>query len=285
MKIRNKGSKIINIGTTILMPDASMDINEATLKLPAIQAFIAKGLLETDESDAAFQKAVEEAAARKLEEEAKAKAEAEAKAKAEADAKAKAEAEAAAKKAAEDKAKADAAMKAIQYIRLIGKEFISLTDAELHLWVEMVRPMVSRKQFGKLYEQAIAYLVCHKLKMAGYGENPLGDMGAIGIGFAVGSVSEGGSSISFGANQSSNLATDAELGLTAYGVQFLQLRRMVIVPIHCSGELDSSGGKGKNNPCIVPVASDAVLGGIKVRPGSGLKLEPDGTLSVDREEP
>lgn len=94
MKIRNKGSKIINIGTTILMPDASMDINEATLKLPAIQAFIAKGLLETDESDAAFQKAVEEAAARKLEEEAKA------------------EAEAAAKKAAEDKAKADTAKKA-----------------------------------------------------------------------------------------------------------------------------------------------------------------------------
>lgn len=114
MKIRNKGSKIINIGTTILMPDASMDINEATLKLPAIQAFIAKGLLETDESDAAFQKAVEEAAARKLAEEAaaKAKAEAEAKAKAEADAKAKAEAEAAAKKAAEDKAKADAVKKA-----------------------------------------------------------------------------------------------------------------------------------------------------------------------------
>ena len=71
MKIRNKGSKIINIGTTILMPDASMDINEATLKLPAIQAFIAKGLLETDESEAAFQKAVEEAAARKLEEDAK----------------------------------------------------------------------------------------------------------------------------------------------------------------------------------------------------------------------
>lgn len=114
MKIRNKGSKIINIGTTILMPDASMDINEATLKLPAIQAFIAKGLLETDESEAAFQKAVGEAAARKLAEEAeaKAKAEAEAKAKAEADAKAKAEAEAAAKKAAEDKAKADAAKKA-----------------------------------------------------------------------------------------------------------------------------------------------------------------------------
>ena len=64
-------------------------------------------LLETDESDAAFQKAVEEAAARKLEEEAKVKAEAEAKARAEADAKAKAEAEAA-QRAAEEEAKAKA---------------------------------------------------------------------------------------------------------------------------------------------------------------------------------
>ena len=78
--------------------------------------------------------------------------------------------------------------------------------------------------------------VCHKMKMSGMGENPLGEMGAIGIGFSVGSVSEGGSSISFGASQSSNLATDAELGLTAYGLQFLSLRRLVIVPIHCSAE-------------------------------------------------
>ena len=177
-------------------------------------------------------------------------------------------------------------MKAIQYIRLIGKEFISMTDAELHLWVEMVRPMVSRKQFGKLYEQAIAYLVCHKLKMAGYGENPLGDMGAIGIGFAVGSVSEGGSSISFGANQSSNLATDAELGLTAYGVQFLQIRRMVIVPIHCSGEnafydtAEEAASKGAS----VPIATQSTLGGVRVRPDSGLKVASDGSLSLDDKE-
>jgi len=127
-------------------------------------------------------------------------------------------------------------MTAIEIIRLIGKEFVAISDDDLYKWIEIVRPMVSKKQFGKLYEQGIAYLVCHKLKMAGHGENPLGDVGTIGIGFAVGSVSEGGSSISFGANQSSNLAADAELGLTAYGVQYLQLRRSVIVPIHCSGE-------------------------------------------------
>lgn len=130
-------------------------------------------------------------------------------------------------------------MKAMEIIRLTATEFELVDDETVEKWIEIVRPMVSKKQFGDLYEQALAYLVCHKLKMAGQGVNPLGDqIGNIGaMGFAVGSVSEGGSSISFGANQSSNLAKDAELALTAYGLQFLQLRRMVIVPIHCSGEL------------------------------------------------
>lgn len=127
-------------------------------------------------------------------------------------------------------------MTAMEIIRLTAGEFKNVDDTTIEKMIEIVRPMVSRKQFGNLYEQGLAYLVCHKLKMAGFGENPLGKLGTIGIGFAVGSVSEGGSSVSFGANQSSNLAADAELGLTVYGVQFLQLRRSVIVPIHCSGE-------------------------------------------------
>lgn len=127
-------------------------------------------------------------------------------------------------------------MTAIEIIRLVGNEFKDMEDEVLEKWLEIVRPMVSKKQFGKLYEQALAYLVCHKLKMSGFGENPIGDMGNIGVGFSIGSVSEGGSSISFSANQGSNIANDAELGLTSYGVQYLSLRRSVIVPIHCSGE-------------------------------------------------
>lgn len=130
-------------------------------------------------------------------------------------------------------------MTAAEIIRFIGGEFKSVNDTTLEKWIEIVRPMVSQKQFGKLYEQALAYLVCHKLKLAGYGESLLGDMGGGGSAntdFSISSVSEGGSSISFGANQTSGLASDSELGLTSYGVQYLQLRRMVIVPIHCGGE-------------------------------------------------
>ena len=127
--------------------------------------------------------------------------------------------------------------KIIKLIKFIGPEFEEIEDEMLGMWVELVKPLVSKKMFGKLYEQAVAYLVCHKLKMAGKGINPLGEEFSLAnLGFGIASVSEGGSSISFGANQGSNLTTDAELALTIYGLEFLAIRRSVIVPIHCDGE-------------------------------------------------
>lgn len=129
-------------------------------------------------------------------------------------------------------------MTAAEIVRLIGGEFADVDDSTVEQWIELVRPMVSQKQFGKLYEQALAYLVCHKMKLAGLGKNVLGDIDPISAGLSVSSVSEGGSSISFGTNQGTSVAADGELGLTAYGVQYLSLRRMVIVPIHCGGESD-----------------------------------------------
>lgn len=127
-------------------------------------------------------------------------------------------------------------MTVVETIRAIGTEFADIPDDELYQLIVIYRPLVSRKQFGELYNLALALIVCHKLKMNGLGDNPLGEFGKIGVGFSLGSVSEGGSSISFGAGQGSNLTPDAELGLTVYGVQFLQIRRSVIVPIHVSGE-------------------------------------------------
>lgn len=35
--------------------------------------------------------------------------------------------------------------KVIAYIRLIGEEFNSISDEKLNLWIEMLRPMVSRQ--------------------------------------------------------------------------------------------------------------------------------------------
>lgn len=45
MTLLNIGSKIINVGTTILMPGDKMEISEEISKLPAIQAFVELGFV------------------------------------------------------------------------------------------------------------------------------------------------------------------------------------------------------------------------------------------------
>lgn len=117
MKLVNVGEKIINIGTTVLMPGETMPANKSICELPAIKAFIAAGLLISDDSETAFQKAVEEAARKMVAEKESAEAKAEATGKSDAgkeadEAAAKAKAEAAAARArARAKAKTDAASK------------------------------------------------------------------------------------------------------------------------------------------------------------------------------
>ena len=125
-------------------------------------------------------------------------------------------------------------MTVVEMVRLIGSEFVDMTDSEIEQWDEFISPFVSKKQFGKLYERAKALLICHKLKMAGYGENSLGALGSIGNSFVASSVSDGGSSISFANGGASNIATNAEYGMTVYGMQYLQLLKSVIVPINIS---------------------------------------------------
>jgi len=129
-------------------------------------------------------------------------------------------------------------MTVIEMIRLLAEEFADVPDDKINMWIEFCLPLVSKKQFGKLYERALAMLVCHKMKMAGLGENTLGDLGKIANGFSASSVSDGGSSISFANSGGGNLQKDAEYALTVYGTQYLQIRRMAIIPIHVSGEGD-----------------------------------------------
>ena len=82
-------------------------------------------------------------------------------------------------------------MEALEIIRLFGEEFKDVDDAVIEKWIELAKPLVSKKLFGDLYDQALAYLVCHKMKLAGKGENPLGSIGSIAsMGFSIGSVSE-----------------------------------------------------------------------------------------------
>lgn len=124
-------------------------------------------------------------------------------------------------------------MKAIQIFRLVATEFEDLNDETVENWLYLTSPMVSKKRFGKLYEQALALLTAHRLKMAGYGNSTLG---TVGDSLRVGSYSEGETSVSFTVNQATNLLADAELALTQYGLEYKTLRDIVIIPIRSAGE-------------------------------------------------
>ncbi len=130
----------------------------------------------------------------------------------------------------------------IDIIRVIAPEFADLSDATLESWIEILAPMVSKKQFGKLYKQALAFMVCHKLKLAGYGEDASADatgssVSASSTSNSIASISAGAYSISYNASSGADATvSDAEFGRTTYGMQFIQIRRSVIVPIHISGQ-------------------------------------------------
>lgn len=123
--------------------------------------------------------------------------------------------------------------KAVKIFRLMATEFESLENDTVSTWMELTAPLISKKVFGKLYDQALVLLTAHRLKMAGYGDSTYGTVGDT---LRIGSYSEGETSVSFTVNQGTNLLVDAELALTPYGLEYLSLRRLVVIPIRSAGE-------------------------------------------------
>lgn len=124
-------------------------------------------------------------------------------------------------------------MTALQIFRLVAAEFADMKDEVVSQWIELTAPLISKRVFGKLYDQALALLTAHRLKLGGYGDSSLG---TVGDALRVGSYTEGETSISFSTNQATNLLVDADLVLTPYGLQYLALRRLVVIPIRSAGE-------------------------------------------------
>ena len=124
-------------------------------------------------------------------------------------------------------------MEAMEIFRLVAKEFEGMEDKSVQQHMELYSCQISKKRFGDTYEQALAYLTAHNLKMDGYGAK---ENGTIGDALRVGSYSEGETSISYTTNQQTNLQVDAEYALTVYGLKFLTLKRNAVIPIINAGE-------------------------------------------------
>jgi hypothetical protein len=132
---------------------------------------------------------------------------------------------------------------ALEIFRVVAAEFGAVDDATVNMWLSLTAPLVSRRRFGAVYGQALALLAAHRMKTAGAGsESGAGDAGASGIGgvgaaFNIASYTSGGESVSFNSGAlTSKIDADAEYTQTAYGVQYLSLRKLRAIPILSAGE-------------------------------------------------
>ena len=135
----------------------------------------------------------------------------------------------------------------LSIFRVVAQEFDELSDRVVEQWICLSVPMVSKRKFGPLYEQALALLAAHRMKLSGIGadpsEDPLAEVNKIGVNtlMRVGSYSEGSTSIGLNSSLGQLTALDADLGLTTYGSQYLSLRRMRIIPITSAGQAAVKG--------------------------------------------
>lgn len=129
-------------------------------------------------------------------------------------------------------------MKALEIIRLTMPEFKEIDDVTIEKWISLVRPLVSDVKFKSQYEHAVALMAGHKMKLSGYGDGLAGTDLTLVSTAGLASVSEGETSISFDSSANSLAASnpvDAEYVKTVYGLQFLSLRRMLVMPITIDG--------------------------------------------------
>lgn len=128
---------------------------------------------------------------------------------------------------------------ALEIFRLIAAEFKDIGDEEVKGMLELCEPLVSKRRFGRVYQQALALLAAHRFKLAGKGQSVLGGASAglagAAAGFGLASVSEGSTSVSFN-TANMNTGDDSWYALTAYGLEFLNLRRLFIMSITSAGE-------------------------------------------------
>ena len=110
-------------------------------------------------------------------------------------------------------------------LRTIAPEFEELEDTVLQTWLDLTQPLVSKSAFGAAYEQAVAYLAAHRMKMAGLGTE--GAFGNIADRAGVVSYTEGATSVSFG-NNTGVAGVESSLSLTTYGMEYLRLKQAII---------------------------------------------------------
>lgn len=133
----------------------------------------------------------------------------------------------------------DKVRKVISVIKTVAPEFKDKAEGELKDWIELAEPYISEDRFGGFYTQAMAYLTAHKMTLNAQASKKDGEISiSLKDSMGIASFSEGSTSVSFNNSAIGSggaFGADAEYLLTAYGLQFLAIRKQCIVPITIAG--------------------------------------------------
>lgn len=210
--ITNKSGKIIHLGSMMLLPGESGELPKAYENNPIVSFLEDRGAVEVARKNA---ESDEKVTPSEVPTEKPSPAEIPAGEPSNAEA-----------KRGAAKNKGGIVMELLTLLRTIAPEFEELEDTVLQTWLDLTQPLVSKSAFGAAYEQAVAYLAAHRMKMAGLGES--GAFGSAIDRAGVTSYTEGSTSVSFGSNASSAVAADSSLTQTPYGLEYLRLRQAII---------------------------------------------------------
>lgn len=123
--------------------------------------------------------------------------------------------------------------KFLKLFRLLAPDLSTVDDETVIIMLELCGPMISKERFGDLYDQALVYLVAHRLLYTNLIANGGAGSAKLISGHIV-SEKEGDLARSFGSvSGNGNGATSYidNLDKTSYGLEFKRIRDMCILPI------------------------------------------------------
>lgn len=111
----------------------------------------------------------------------------------------------------------------------VAPEFTTMNDSDVLQVMDLAKLFVSENKFGKFYPVALADYTAHLLTLRAETANS-GGMSATLTSGGIVSESEGDLSRSYGAANTGGAGNDL-LNKTVYGKAYLQLLKLVIVPV------------------------------------------------------
>lgn len=111
------------------------------------------------------------------------------------------------------------------YIQMLFPEFAAVNPTRIAAFIGMAQASVNAGVWGTSYDAGLSYLTAHLLKKSGPGGGVQGGTSTAGTVTQekVGELSRSYSTVDLGPTS----ASDALLTTTAYGVEYLRLRRLI----------------------------------------------------------